>query len=64
VQITSFNSEGKKLESLFDEEEKPGSYEVEFSNCHSAKSGILKGSTYFYRLGSRRLQEFERNETN
>ena len=50
VRITVYDSEDKKLEKLVDEEKKPGSYEVEFSSCHSSGNGNLKGITYFYRL--------------
>jgi hypothetical protein len=50
VQITVYNSEGKLIEKLVDEEKKPGTYEVEFSvsACHSGESGNLKERTYYY----------------
>jgi hypothetical protein len=40
VQITVYNSEGKEIIKLIDEEKKPGTYEVEFSAsfCHSRES--------------------------
>jgi hypothetical protein len=52
VQITVFDSEGKEIEKLVDEEKKPGTYEVEFSAsaCHSRESGNLPHEYYFYRL--------------
>jgi len=48
VQLTVYNSEGEEIEKLVDEEKKPGTYEVEFSTCHSRKSGNLKERTYYY----------------
>ena len=50
VQIVVYNSEGKLIEKLVDEEKKPGTYEVEFSAsaCHSCESGNLKERTYYY----------------
>jgi len=54
VQITVYNSEGEQIEKLVDEEKQPGTYEVEFSACHSRESAIgggnPKGGTYYYRL--------------
>ena len=59
VQIMVYNSEGKLIEKLVDEEKKPGTYEVEFSAsaCHSClsperdgESRNPKGEIYFYRL--------------
>ncbi len=38
VKLTVYNSEGKEIKKLVDEEKNPGTYEVEFSVCHSAKS--------------------------
>ena len=35
VQITVYNSEGEEIEKLVDEIKQPGSYEAEFSVCHS-----------------------------
>lgn len=52
VILTVFDTEGKEIEKLVDEEQNPGTYEVEFSalRCHSGKSGNLTGATYYYRL--------------
>jgi hypothetical protein len=50
VQLTVYNSEGKMVEKLVDEEKQPGTYEVEFSVCHSRKSGNSQEEAYFYRL--------------
>jgi 5-hydroxyisourate hydrolase-like protein (transthyretin family) len=57
VQLTVYNSEGKVIEELVDEEKKPGTYEIEFSACHSRESlpdgkagGNQLEGTYFYRL--------------
>ena len=40
VQLTVFDSEGNEIEKLVDEEQNPGTYEVEFdaSACHSCES--------------------------
>jgi flagellar hook assembly protein FlgD len=50
VQITVYNSEGKEIEKLVDEEKQPGTYEVDFSTCHSRESGNLPDGYYFYRI--------------
>jgi len=50
VQITVHNTEGEEIEKLVDEEKKPGTYEVEFSTCHSCVSRNLSDGFYFYRL--------------
>jgi hypothetical protein len=50
VQITVYNSEGNEIEKLVNEEKNPGTYEVEFSVCHSPKSGNPQEGSYFYRL--------------
>jgi hypothetical protein len=59
VRLTVFDSEGNEIQKLVDEEQNPGTYEVEFStsSCHSRESGNLpagrqgpKEETYFYRL--------------
>jgi len=52
VQITIYNSEGKLIEKLVDEEKKPGTYEVEFSAlwCHSGEGRNLTIGKYYYRL--------------
>jgi hypothetical protein len=50
VVLTVYNSEGEEIEKLVDEEKKPGTYEVEFSACHSRESGNPLEGTYFYCL--------------
>ena len=50
VQITVYNSEGKEIEKLIDEEKQPGAYEVEFSTCHSCESRNPKDEAYYYRM--------------
>jgi 5-hydroxyisourate hydrolase-like protein (transthyretin family) len=50
VQLTVYNSEGKMVEKLVDEEKQPGTYEVEFSICHSCESRNLPDGFYLYRL--------------
>jgi hypothetical protein len=57
VQIAVYNTEGEEIEKLVDEEKNPGTYEVEFSTCHSCESlpdgkagrNQLEGD-YFYRM--------------
>ncbi|OGU77339.1 MAG: hypothetical protein A2V93_11885 [Ignavibacteria bacterium RBG_16_34_14] len=48
VQITVYNSEGKEIEKLVDEEKNPGTYEVEFQSAVGSRQ-LAKGN-YFYRL--------------
>jgi hypothetical protein len=50
VQLTVYNSDGKVIEKLVDEEKTPGTYEVEFSNCHSCENRNPQEGTYFYCL--------------
>ena len=64
VTLTVYNAEGEEIEKLVDEEKDPGTYEVDFSICHSRESlpdgkagGNLpagrkgqKSRVYFYRL--------------
>ena len=48
VQITVYNSEGKEIEKLVDEEKKPGTYEVVFQSAVGSRQ--LAIGDYFYRL--------------
>ena len=52
VQITVYNSEGKEIIKLVDEEKNPGTYEVEFSisAIHSSERGNPKEETFSYCL--------------
>lgn len=52
VQITVYDSEGKMIEKLVDEEKEAGTYEVEFNVAQSAAadSPAILRETYFYRL--------------
>jgi hypothetical protein len=50
VQITVYDSDNKQIEKLIDEEKDPGTYEVEFSACHSRESGDPQKGTYYYQL--------------
>jgi hypothetical protein len=50
VQLTVYNSEGKMIEKLVDEEKNPGTYEVEFNKVETHRDASLQGGTYFYRL--------------
>ena len=48
VKLTVYNSEGKEIEKLVDEEKKPGTYEVEFQSAIG--NGQLASGNYFYCL--------------
>jgi hypothetical protein len=57
VKLTVFDVEGNLIENLVDEEKNPGTYEVEFSTCHSCESlpdgkagRNPESGTYYYRL--------------
>ena len=50
VKLTVFDSEGNEIQKLVDEEKDPGTYEVEFSICHSCESKNIWAGQYFYRL--------------
>ena len=56
VQLTVYNSDGKLIEKLVDEEKKPGTYAIEFSsNSFSSFNSFkhlnnLPDGYYFYRL--------------
>ena len=54
VKLTVYDVEGNEIKKLVDEEKNPGTYEVEFSICHSRESAVggenpMEGK-YFYRL--------------
>jgi hypothetical protein len=52
VKLEVFDSEGKMIKILIDEEKEAGTYEIEFDSfdCHSREIGNLKEVIYFYRL--------------
>jgi len=50
VQLTVCDSDGGEIEKLVDEEKQPGTYEVEFSACHSSENGNPQEEIYFCRL--------------
>ena len=50
VQLTVYNSEGKVIEKLVDEEKLPGAYEVEFNTVEKHSDESLQSGTYSYRL--------------
>jgi len=52
VQITVYDSIGKEIEKLVDEEQQPGTYQVEFSTTqfHSRANGNLKDGYYYYKM--------------
>jgi len=52
VRLIVYNSEGKEIKVLVDEEKKPGTYEVEFdaSSVYSSENKDLDDGNYLYRL--------------
>ena len=50
VILTVYDAEGNEIEKLVDEEQNPGTYEIEFSACPSRESGNPEEETYYYRL--------------
>lgn len=52
VTLTIYNEKGEVIERLVDEEQKPGTYEVEFNSLtdHSGKSKNLLDGYYFYKM--------------
>lgn len=52
VTLTIYNEKGEEIEKLVDEEQKPGTYEVEFNSLtdHSGKSKNLLDGYYFYQM--------------
>jgi hypothetical protein len=50
VTLTVYNAEGRLIKKLVDEEKEPGTYEVEFSVCHSCKNKNPKSEVYIYCL--------------
>jgi hypothetical protein len=59
VRLAVCNSEGELVEELVNEEKKAGTYEVEFSTCHSRESlqeskagGNQKERTYYFSLAA------------
>jgi hypothetical protein len=52
VILTVSDAEGKEIEKLVDEEQNPGTYEVEFdgSTCHSRVSDKSETGTFYYKL--------------
>jgi len=48
VQITVYDSEGKEIEKLVDEEKQPGTYEVVFQSAVGSRQ--LVSGNYYYRL--------------
>jgi len=52
VQISVYKTEGEEIEKLVDEEKSPGTYEIEFSTCHSREGKNLDQGYYFYRMAA------------
>jgi len=50
VKLIVYDTAGEEIKILVDEEKDPGTYEVEFSTCHSCESRNLKTGIYYYRL--------------
>ena len=50
VKLTVSSSKGKEIKKLVDEEKQPGTYEVEFSTCHSQESENTITGTFCYQL--------------
>ena len=50
VKITVYNFENEIIQILKDEIQEPGTYEVEFSTCHSREGGNPEDKIYNYRL--------------
>jgi hypothetical protein len=50
VQLTVYNSEGEEIEKLVDEEKKPGTYEIEFTNVETGHAPSLQRQKFSYRL--------------
>ena len=48
VQMKIYNTEGRLIRTLVDEEKDPGTYEVEFHPCD--REGLLKEGCYYYCL--------------
>lgn len=49
VILTVYDTEGKEIEKLVDDEQNPGTYEVEFYVAQNS-SPVKASSTYYYRL--------------
>jgi len=50
VILKVYDSDGKVIEKLVDEDQNPGTYEIEFTADHSRESGNPEEGTFFYRL--------------
>ena len=50
VQITVYNSEGKEIIKLVDEEKNPGTYEIEFTTVEKHRDSALQNGNYSCRL--------------
>ena len=53
VQITVYDSEGKEIEKLVDEEKSPGTYEVEFSVVDASRCVFTKRNIFLPFRGRR-----------
>jgi hypothetical protein len=50
VKLKVYDEEHKEIEKLVDEEKEPGTYEAEFTDCHSREGGNPEDKIYYYRL--------------
>jgi hypothetical protein len=50
VLLKVFNAEGKEIEKLVDEEQNPGTYEVEYTNVETGHAPSPQRKTFTYRL--------------
>jgi hypothetical protein len=52
VRLEVFDPEDKMIEILIDEEKEAGTYEIEFSACHSCESRNQEREIFYYRLAA------------
>jgi hypothetical protein len=50
VILKVYNSDGKEVEKLVDEDQNPGTYEVEYTYAETGITPVLKNQTYTYRI--------------
>jgi flagellar hook assembly protein FlgD len=50
VTLKVYDSDGKEVEKLVDEDQNPGTYEVEYPDVETGHASSLQNQTYTYRL--------------
>lgn len=50
VRLKIYDSDGKEVEKLVDEDQNPGTYEVEYTNVETGHASSLQNQMYTYRL--------------